>query len=184
MSELVTFYNEINSLLFQGLSIFATSKKENAFKKEIHDSVITIINNNIDYNKTLRCIDFFCGHGIVLNQIKKTYNSEVIGVDINRFHDWNVFNEVYFSQKDVFEVLKLNPPFRFDIVITLNTLRAESKIWGHDRYDKFLTWCNKHSNYLITNNCTNKKLNGFELINTVSPPGIYDINLFKAIDNG
>jgi hypothetical protein len=183
MSELIAFYNEINLLPSRGSSIFATSERKNAFKKEIYDSVITLINNNIDYDKTLRCIDFFCGHGIVLNQIKKTYNSEVIGIDINKFSDWNVFNNVYFSQKDVFDVIKLNPIFKFDIVVTLNTLRADSKRWGQERYNNFLAWCNKHSNYLITNKCTNKNLTGFQLIDTIQPPNIFDINLFKAINN-
>jgi len=185
MSELDIFCDRINSLPLQGSIIFATSKQENAFRNEVYNSVITIIKNNINCSKTLRCIDFFCGHGIVLDQIKKTYDSELVGIDINNFHnDWNNFENIHFFQKDVFDVIKLKPTFKFDIILTLNTLRAESKMWGQERYDAFLSWCNQHSNYLITNNCINKKLDGFQLVDTVQTPGLYDTNLFKIVKNG
>lgn len=47
------------------------------------------------------------------------------------------------------------------------------------RYNDFLTWCNKHTNYIITNKCTDKELDGFELIDTIQIPNFYDTNLFK-----
>jgi hypothetical protein len=101
------------------------------------------------------------------------------GIDINKFNEWNDFTGVNFFQRDVFEVIKFEPTFKFDVVITFNTLRAESKMWGGERYNNFLNWCNKHTNYIITNNCTNKELDGFELIDTIQIPNFYDTNLFK-----
>lgn len=179
MSELINFCNSISSIPLQGKAIFDTSLKENACHPPVYESVIKTISDNVEYTDTLRCIDFFCGHGMVSYQVKKTFNSEVIGVDINEFNEWNDFTGVNFFQRDVFEVIKFEPTFKFDIVITFNTLRAESKMWGGERYNNFLNWCNKYTNYIITNNCTNKELDGFELIDTIQIPKFYDTNLFK-----
>jgi hypothetical protein len=179
MSELSSFCNEISLLPLEGSAIFATSKKQNACHPSVYESVITTISNNIDCNGTLKCIDFFCGHGMISYQIKKTFNSEVIGVDINEFNEWNDFTDVNFFQRDVFEVIKLEPTFKFDIVVTFNTLRAESKMWGEEKYNSFLDWCSKHTNYIITNRCTDKEFDDFELIDIIQIPNFFDTNLFK-----
>lgn len=177
--DLSNFCDNISSIPLQGTAIFKTSLKENACHPLVYESVIKTINNNVDYIDTLKCIDFFCGHGMVSYQVKKTFNSEVIGIDINEFNEWNDFTGVHFFQRDVFEVIKFEPSFKFDIVITFNTLRAGSDMWGEERYNDFLTWCNKHTNYIITNKCTDKELDGFELIDTIQIPNFFDTNLFK-----
>ena len=179
MSELSKFCSEISLLPLEGSAIFATSKKQNAYHPPVYESVIKTISDNVEYTDALRCIDFFCGHGMVSYQIKKTFNSEVIGVDINEFSEWNNFTGVNFFQRDVFEVIKLEPTFKFDIVVTFNTLRAESKTWGEEKYNSFLDWCSKHTNYIITNRCTDKEFDDFELIDTIQIPNFFDTNLFK-----
>lgn len=176
MNNLVKFCNDIMKLDYSYNLIFNTSQK----KTEVCDSVSTIIDNNIETTDSLNCIDFFCGHGHIATYIKNKYNSNVIGIDINRFDDWNKSTDVHFFQKDVFDVLRLECPIKFDIVITFNTLRANLFNWERNNYNDFLKWCNRHTKYLITNNCTNKKLEGFNLIDTIEVPGFYDTNLFKV----
>lgn len=190
MNDLINFCDEINLILpppgiiqhksYNKSAIFDVSVR----RDDVCSYINTIIKNNINTDKTLYGIDFFCGHGHILNFVKQNYKCELIGIDINKFPDWLSFNDIKFYQKDVFDVIKINPTFKFDIVMTFNTLRANPRDWGENKFNEFLNWCSKHSTYLITNNCTNKELINFQLIDTIKVPNFFDINLFKVTENG
>jgi len=179
MKEFDLFCNKINSVPYECINnIFSTSKLENTFNSSIVMSVGNIINNNIQITDNTTCIDFFCGAGALAGNIGQVFNVRTIGIDINFFNEWKLFPNTKFYQKDVFSVLKVTPDFVFDIIVTFNTLRASEAHWK-SLYTDFLSWCELHGKYLITNNCTNKQLPGFEIIDTVKVPNFYDTNLFK-----
>jgi hypothetical protein len=167
-------------------NIFAHSTRD-MFNKDRSDSVVNIIRNNIDFTDELTCIDMFCGHGGILQAINKSFScSKTVGIDITRFNTWSDIKKdnCLFIQQNVFDTIKIQPDFVFDVVVTFNTLRAENRQWGIEHHKSFLAWCAKHSRYLITNNCTKKQFDGFELVDTILVPNQYDTNLFKSISHG
>jgi hypothetical protein len=179
-----SFCDTIEWLPLTPVTLFATSKKENSSNVGVCESVTEIINRHVHADDAITCIDFFCGHGFTIGHVSKTLNTKSIGVDIIQFDEWADYSNTKFYQKDVFDVLKLTPEFRFDVVITFNTLRGTVDQWGKEKHDCFLAWCSKHSRYLVTNNCTNRKFDGFQLIDTIQVPNFYDTNIFKSCYDG
>jgi hypothetical protein len=164
--------------------IFEHSKYENSYNPAIENSVMQIINKNTNLSAhAFIGMDICCGYGFMLQSLKRNYSdSTLIGIDIDRFNSWvtNVDNLSFYTA-DMFKLIELDLNFKFDIIFTFNTLRGTIDQWGYDNYHNFLKWCAKYTNYLITNNCTLKPLNGFKLLDTIAVPNNYDINLFKPI---
>ena len=162
--------------------IFTHSKYENAKKPHVNESVTSLINENLD--QTFTGIDLCCGHGFMLQSLSCIYkNSTLIGIDIDKFESWdNDVENLSFYSIDMFELIQMKLNFKFDVIFTFNTLRGTIEQWGHENYINFLAWCNMHSKFLITNNCTTKKIPGFELVNTIKIENDYDTNLFKSLN--
>jgi hypothetical protein len=172
-----------SSELIGNEKIFTHSDYKNAYKPLVIESVVQLIDGTIPNKNEFMAMDICCGHGFMLRSLKMDFNnSKLIGIDIDKFDTWtNDIDNLAFYSADMFKMIQLDLDFKFDIIFTFNTLRGSIEQWGYDNFNNFLQWCSKYSKYMITNNCTNKSLNGFELINTIPVHGDFDTNLFKSI---
>jgi hypothetical protein len=169
--------------------IFGKTEYKN--KDAYNKSICKLIEEFLISSHTLYILDLFCGYGSYLNSISKQFNSQCIGIDIEKFSTWKEYssNNMCFFQKDVFNVInnvKCVKPF--DIIITTNTLRSLDKgelekhnyFYNQDHHNinfsPFLEWCNKNSKYLITRGGEDGQLKGFTKVSREE-----NINLFKSV---
>ena len=163
-------------------------KSDPAKSNDYNDTICNLIDELILSNIAIDSVlDLACGHGNHLMTVHEKFKNLCIGVDIHEFDAWNhEFENLHFFQKDIDEITtNIKCKEKLDLIITMNTLRS-SPFRTKKYFTLFLEWCRSHSNYLITNNCTNVKLPGFELIATKTPDGTLkhrpcDVNLFKTL---
>ena len=164
--------------------------------------------SNIQVNTVL---DIACGHGNHINALHNAFGSFCIGIDKIEFKEWNKFSNknIHFIKKDIDNVIHhVNCKEKFDVILTMNTLRGYPKRFPDEYLTTFLDWCKSNSDYLITNNCLGssgaselayntfpnaKKIlpailsRGYELILSHTQTfthindKVFDINLFKVI---
>ena len=167
---------------------FKKSKK--SMSEKYDDHICELISRNSI--SPLNVLDIGCGHGNHLHSVHKKFDSRCVGIDIKYSGSWNEYESrsVRFFKQDVDDVIKnINCDKPFDVIITMNTLRAEIREksknpyqaqWKYNYYEKFLTWCSKNCKYLITNNCQHKDFVNFNLVDNLSGEDILDCNLFKS----